>query len=119
MKTSTETNEFQFTCLDIKNYITPYIESGKVIIQMVKGYSEKGSILYSENGLENDLFYLQYEKLNQLVDQLEECKTNSLKEDHDTISFLNCIAIVQDCLYTDALVKIISLFTTLKLFRRK
>ena len=119
MKISNETNEIQFTCLDIKNYITPYIESGKIIIQMVKGYSEMESILYSENIQENDLFYLQYEKLNQLVNELEEYKTNSLKEDYNPISFLNSIGIVQDCLYIDALVKIISLFTTLKLFRRK
>lgn len=114
-----ELEENEYTYLYVKNYIAPYRETGQVVLNMVDCCSKSEFFSYSENTPLSDFYELQYKKLTQLVTELKEYETTSLKEDDENVSFFDFVGIMQYCLEIESLIKILFVMITFKLFRRK
>jgi len=113
MKNSRKYRKLLVLNISVKKFITPHLITGKKALIPAANYLEAENENL-KNNKQIQLLKLKYDRLKQLINEVEEFKKNHLRNDQDALSELDFIAILDDCIQIESHALLLNTFLMVK-----
>lgn len=113
MKNSRKYRELLVLNISVKKLIRPRLIIGKNALIPAANYLEAEN-KNLKNNTQIQFLKLKYDRLKQLIDEVEEYVKNQLSNDQDAVDEVNFIAILDDCIQIESHALLLNTFLTVK-----